>query len=123
MVNLLSAAYIAAVVPRIALAVNFADWAPTNDVPTQLKPFLQALIDAAEDPAVITGYTDYFTPDGRQTTLATDCQGAARIQACKEGFLKDNRRIVHYPNTTSIFSNSETETAIAHSNTIGRNTL
>lgn len=53
-----------------------------------------SLVDAAEDPAVTTGYTDYFTSDGRQTTLATDCQGAARIQARKEGFLRDNRRIV-----------------------------
>lgn len=52
------------------------------------------LVDAAEDPAVTTGYTDYFPEDGRQTTVTLDCQGADSIQKCKEAFLKNGRSLV-----------------------------
>ena len=53
-----------------------------------------SLVDAAEDPAVTTGYTDYFPPDGMQTTLTIHCVGAAGIQRCKDGFLVGGRQLV-----------------------------
>lgn len=52
------------------------------------------MVTAAEDPAVTTGYTDYFVADGMQTTLTIHCVGAAAIQKCKEGFLVNDRSIV-----------------------------
>lgn len=52
------------------------------------------LIDAAEDPNVTTGFTDYFPADGMQTTLTLHCVGAARIQGCKNFFLSDGRQLV-----------------------------
>lgn len=53
-----------------------------------------SLVNAAERRDVTTGYTDYFPPDGMQTTLTIHCVGAARIQACKDGFLVNGREIV-----------------------------
>ncbi len=52
------------------------------------------LVDAAENPNITTGFTDYFPADGMQTTLTLHCVGAARIQACKEYFLADGRQLV-----------------------------
>lgn len=52
------------------------------------------LINAAEDPNVTTGFTDYFPVDGMQTTLTLHCVGAARIQGCKDYFLADGRQLV-----------------------------
>lgn len=51
-------------------------------------------MDAAEDPDVTTGYTDYFPADGMQTTLSIHCVGAASIQKCKEAFLVNGRSLV-----------------------------
>lgn len=53
-----------------------------------------SLVDAAEDPDVTTGYTDYFPADGMQTTLTIHCVGATAIQKCKESFLVNGRSIV-----------------------------
>lgn len=52
------------------------------------------MVDAAEDPEVTTGYTDYFPADGDQTTLTIRCVGAAEIQKCKEQFLVNGRQLV-----------------------------
>lgn len=53
-----------------------------------------SLVDAAEDPAVTTGYTDYFPADGMQTTLTIHCAGAENIQKCKSAFLVNGRELV-----------------------------
>ncbi|PSN68593.1 hypothetical protein BS50DRAFT_548872 [Corynespora cassiicola Philippines] len=94
----------------LTLAADLSDYDPQPGVQAEFKPFLQALVDAAEDPAVTTGYTDYFPPDGMQTTLTIHCVGAAGIQRCKDGFLVGGRQLVHFPNTTSIADNNATAT-------------
>lgn len=52
------------------------------------------MVNAAEDPNITTGYTDYFPADGDQTTLTIKCVGAAEIQKCKESFLVNGRQLV-----------------------------
>ncbi|CZT45835.1 uncharacterized protein RSE6_06190 [Rhynchosporium secalis] len=91
-------------------AINFVDYDPQPGLPAQFTPFYKNLVNAAEDPAVTTGYTDYFPTDGMQTTLSIHCVGAAGIQACKSGFLRDGRRLVHFPNITFVANNNATAT-------------
>lgn len=93
-------------------------------------------MNAAEDPNITTGYTDYFPADGMQTTLTIHCVGAARIQKCKNAFLVNGRQLVvglslhfhvttneastvhagvannekHFPNTTFVADNNATAT-------------
>ncbi|KAL2071332.1 hypothetical protein VTL71DRAFT_12567 [Oculimacula yallundae] len=98
------------VLARIVSAVNFADYDPQPGVQKEFKPFFEKLVNAAEDPAVTTGYTDYFPANGMQTTLTIQCVGAARIQECKNGFLKDGRQLVHFPKKTFIADNNATAT-------------
>ncbi|KAK4621533.1 hypothetical protein CLAFUW4_06963 [Fulvia fulva] len=95
---------------QLCTAINFSDWAPRPDLPKEFKPFLEALVNAAEARDVTTGYTDYFPADGMQTTLTIHCVGANGIQKCKEGFLANGRDIVHFPNTTFVVSNNNTAT-------------
>ncbi|PVH83811.1 hypothetical protein DL98DRAFT_585277 [Cadophora sp. DSE1049] len=78
----------------IASAANFVDYDPQPGVKDDFRPFVQALIDAAENPNITTGFTDYFPSDGMQTTLTLHCVGATRIQACKDYFLADGRELV-----------------------------
>ncbi|KAH6721926.1 hypothetical protein DL95DRAFT_382665 [Leptodontidium sp. 2 PMI_412] len=94
----------------VAFAANFIDYDPQPGVQEEFRPFFQALIDAAEDPNVTTGFTDYFPADGMQTTLTLHCVGAARIQGCKNFFLSDGRQLVHFPNTTFVANNNATAT-------------
>lgn len=63
------------------------------------------MVTAAEDPAVTTGYTDYFVADGMQTTLTIHCVGASAIQKCKESFLVNDRSIVVSNCTDSCLGN------------------
>ncbi|KAL1794092.1 hypothetical protein ACET3X_007513 [Alternaria dauci] len=72
------------------LAIDFSGYKPQKGVQAEFKPFLNALVTAAEDPAATTEYTDYFTEDGMQTTLSIHCVGAAAITRCKNGFLPTN---------------------------------
>ncbi|ORY61494.1 uncharacterized protein BCR38DRAFT_459361 [Pseudomassariella vexata] len=95
---------------RIVAAIEFADYDPQPGVQAEFKPFFEALVNAAEDPDVTMGYTDYFPADGLQTTLSLHCVGAAGIQKCKDGFLADGRQLVHWPNITFIAGNNETAT-------------
>ncbi|KAL7780563.1 hypothetical protein CFE70_010587 [Pyrenophora teres f. teres 0-1] len=69
------------------LAIDFSGYSPQKGVHADFKPFLKALVTAAEDPVATTEYTDYFTKDGMQTTLSIHCVGAAAITKCKNGFL------------------------------------
>ncbi|KAG4410702.1 hypothetical protein IFR04_016166 [Cadophora malorum] len=94
----------------LASAANFIDYNPQPGVQAEFKPFFQALVDAAENPNITTGFTDYFPADGMQTTLTLHCVGAARIQACKEYFLADGRQLVHFPKTTFVANNNATAT-------------
>ncbi|KAH9825646.1 hypothetical protein Tdes44962_MAKER00576 [Teratosphaeria destructans] len=94
----------------LTAAIDFSDWAPQPGLPAQFKPFLTALVNAAESRSVTTGYTDYFPPDGMQTTLTIHCVGAAAIQRCKEAFLANGREIVHFPNVTFVKENNATAT-------------
>ena len=66
---------------------------PTFLLPRYLTSYY-SLVNAAESRTVTTGYTDYFPPDGMQTTLTIHCVGAQRIQECKEQFLVNGREIV-----------------------------
>ncbi|KAJ5032810.1 uncharacterized protein L3040_009402 [Drepanopeziza brunnea f. sp. 'multigermtubi'] len=99
-----------AALAAVASAANLADYDPQPGVQEEFRPFFQALVDAAEDPAVTTGYTDYFPADGMQTTLTLHCVGASGIQACKDYFLQDGRQLVHWPNTTFVVDNNATAT-------------
>ncbi|CZT16157.1 uncharacterized protein RCC_01998 [Ramularia collo-cygni] len=98
------------VAATLGSCANLAQYDPQPGVQPEFRPFLQALVDAAEDPKVTTGYTDYFPPDGMQTTLTIHCAGAAAIQKCKESFLVNGRVLVHFPNTTFIADNNYTAT-------------
>ncbi|KAK2609425.1 hypothetical protein N8I77_002922 [Diaporthe amygdali] len=95
---------------QLAAAINFADYDPQPGLPAEVKPFLEALVNAAEDGSVTTGYTDYFPADGMQTTESIHCVGAAGIQKCKDAFLVNGRELVHFPNKTFVASNNETAT-------------
>ncbi|KAK2625048.1 hypothetical protein QTJ16_005417 [Diplocarpon rosae] len=94
----------------VAIAIEFKDYSPQEGVQKEFQPFLEALVSAAEDPSVTTGYTDYFPADGMQTTLTLHCVGAAGIQTCKDNFLSDGRNLVHFPNTTFVAENNATAT-------------
>ncbi|GIZ36599.1 hypothetical protein CKM354_000006900 [Cercospora kikuchii] len=109
MLNILTASLLV-LGAQIASAIDFSNWDPQPGLPAEFRPFLEALVNAAERRDVTTGYTDYFPSDGMQTTLTIHCVGAARIQACKEGFLVNGREIVHFPNTTFVAENNNTAT-------------
>ncbi|KAF2763784.1 hypothetical protein EJ03DRAFT_332444 [Teratosphaeria nubilosa] len=94
----------------LTAAIDFSEWDPQPGLPAQFKPFLEALVNAAESRTVTTGYTDYFPPDGMQTTLTIHCVGAAAIQRCKESFLANGREIVHFPNVTFTKENNSSAT-------------
>ncbi|KAF2856202.1 hypothetical protein T440DRAFT_463539 [Plenodomus tracheiphilus IPT5] len=106
----ISIAY-AALLPGI-LAIDFTGYAPQKGVQAEFKPFLKALVTAAEDPLATNAYTDYFTKDGMQTTLSIHCPGAAAIVRCKQGFLPPNGNLtlIHFPTTVSIYDNNATAT-------------
>ncbi|KAJ4394038.1 hypothetical protein N0V93_003255 [Gnomoniopsis smithogilvyi] len=91
-------------------AVDFSDFDPQPGLPNEFQPFLEKLVNAAEDPNITTGYTDYFPADGMQTTLTIHCVGATGIQKCKEAFLVNGRELVHFPNTTFVAENNATAT-------------
>ncbi|KAL3420570.1 hypothetical protein PVAG01_07015 [Phlyctema vagabunda] len=93
-------------------AIDFTSYDPQPGIQPAFRPFLDALVTAAEDPLATTAYTDFFAPDGMQTTLSIHCVGAAAITACKQRFLPTDGRmsLVHFPNMTSIFSDNATAT-------------
>ncbi|CAE7028420.1 hypothetical protein P3342_006211 [Pyrenophora teres f. teres] len=94
------------------LAIDFSGYSPQKGVHADFKPFLKALVTAAEDPVATTEYTDYFTKDGMQTTLSIHCVGAAAITKCKNGFLPTDgsKKLIHFPTIVSIFDNNATAT-------------
>ncbi|OWP06338.1 hypothetical protein B2J93_5291 [Marssonina coronariae] len=77
-----------------AVAIDLSGYTAGAGVQPEFKPFLEALVNAAEDGTVTTGYTDYFPADGMQTTLSLHCVGAEAIQKCKTQFLSDGRTLV-----------------------------
>ncbi|CAL3967421.1 unnamed protein product [Diplocarpon coronariae] len=93
-----------------AVAIDLSGYTAGAGVQPEFKPFLEALVNAAEDGTVTTGYTDYFPADGMQTTLSLHCVGAEAIQKCKTQFLSDGRTLVHFPNNTFIAQNNATAT-------------
>ncbi|POS80976.1 hypothetical protein DHEL01_v200649 [Diaporthe helianthi] len=95
---------------QLAAAINFANWDPQPGLPAEFKPFLKALVNAAENATAGVGYTDFFPPDGMQTTESIHCVGAAGIERCKQAFLVNGRELVHFPNKTFVASNNETAT-------------
>ncbi|PSN61501.1 hypothetical protein BS50DRAFT_651725 [Corynespora cassiicola Philippines] len=95
-----------------ALAIDFSGYSPQSGVQPEFRTFLDALVTAAENPAATNAYTDYFTPDGMQTTLSIHCVGAAAITKCKQGFLPTDgsKSLIHFPTTVTIFDNNATAT-------------
>ncbi|TDZ25614.1 hypothetical protein Cob_v001287 [Colletotrichum orbiculare MAFF 240422] len=79
----------ALVAARCVAAIDFTHYDPQPGVQPEFKDFLNALVTPAEDPKATTAYTDFFTPDGMQTTLSIHC---------------------HFPNTTFIADNNATAT-------------
>ncbi|CCF41324.1 hypothetical protein CH063_11640 [Colletotrichum higginsianum] len=97
---------------RFVAAIDFTDYDPQPGVQPEFKAFLNALVTPAENPTATTEYTDFFTPDGMQTTLSIHCVGAEAITRCKQRFLPTDgsMTLTHFPNTTFIADNNATAT-------------
>ncbi|KAF9873879.1 hypothetical protein CkaCkLH20_08613 [Colletotrichum karsti] len=116
---------------RLVAAIDFTDYDPQPGVQPEFKEFLNAqvsqnrvtsfrkctdlhvsLVTPAEDPTATTAYTDFFTPDGMQTTLSIHCVGAEAITKCKQRFLPTDgsMSLTHFPNTTFVAENNATAT-------------
>ncbi|KAM0272165.1 hypothetical protein ACHAQH_008842 [Verticillium albo-atrum] len=108
----LTFAFSALLAARFAAAIDFTDYDPQPGVQPEFRAFLNSLVNAAEDPTATTAYTDFFTPDGMQTTLSIHCVGASAITACKQRFLPIDGRmsLTHFPNTTFVADNNATAT-------------
>ncbi|TDZ29778.1 hypothetical protein C8035_v004212 [Colletotrichum spinosum] len=105
----------ALVAARCVAAIDFTHYDPQPGVQPEFKDFLNALVTPAEDPKATTAYTDFFTPDGMQTTLSIHCVGAEAITRCKQRFLPTDGSMsltasLHFPNTTFIADNNATAT-------------
>ncbi|KAK1579620.1 uncharacterized protein LY79DRAFT_563808 [Colletotrichum navitas] len=105
-------AFITLLAAHSVTAINFTDYDPQPGVQPEFKDFLNALVTPAEDPKATTAYTDFFTPDGMQTTLSVHCIGADAITKCKRIFLPydGSMTLTHFPNVTYVVDNNATAT-------------
>ncbi|TKW48925.1 hypothetical protein CTA1_7185 [Colletotrichum tanaceti] len=97
---------------RFVAAIDFTHYDPQPGVQPEFKDFLNALVTQAENATATTEYTNFFTPDGMQTTLSIHCVGADAITRCKQGFLPTDgsMTLTHFPNTTFVADNNATAT-------------
>ncbi|KAH6625106.1 hypothetical protein C7974DRAFT_413642 [Boeremia exigua] len=96
---------------QVAQAISMIDYSPSCDVEPDFVHWYSELLRNNETPNITTEYAQFFAPNGSLVVLGAVSIGAEAILTSRRAMLPTNGSVIwnHFPNTTTVASESSTE--------------